>query len=77
MNCQVLHRSTYQALTQDEWEWEECKQEHSFFMEYLHQRLGPHALVGDLAEMGIEDMLQYDQYHKMKRHFLHWMKNKR
>ena len=42
-SCQVLHWSTYQALTEDEWEWEEYKQECSSFMESLHQRLGPHA----------------------------------
>ena len=30
-NGQVLHRSTYQAQSQDEWEWEECKAEHSSY----------------------------------------------
>ena len=40
-NGQVLHRSTYWALTQEEWEREECKAECSSFMESLHQRLGP------------------------------------
>ena len=31
-------------------------------MELLHQRLGPHARVGDLADLGTEDMLQYDPH---------------
>ena len=31
-------------------------------MEMLHQRLGPHALVGDLVELGIDDTPQYDPY---------------
>ena len=35
---------------------------HSLFTESLHQRLGPCAMVGDLAELGKEDMLQYDPY---------------
>ena len=30
------------------------------FMESLNKRLGPQAMVGDLAELGVEDMLQYD-----------------
>ena len=59
-NCHDLHRSMYQALTQDKWELEECKQEHSLFMESLHQRLGPLAIVGDLAKLITEDMPQYD-----------------
>ena len=29
-------------------------------MELLHQRLGPHAMVDDLAELGADDTLQYD-----------------
>ena len=33
---QVLHWSLHQALTQEEWEQEECKNEHSLFMESLH-----------------------------------------
>ena len=47
-NGQVLHRSTYWALTKEEWEWAECKAEHNLFMDLPHQRLGPHAMVGDL-----------------------------
>ena len=31
-NDQVLHRFMYQTLTQEIWEWEECKAEHSLFM---------------------------------------------
>ena len=31
-------------------------------MEYLHQRLGPHAMVSDVREMGKEDTPQYDPY---------------
>ena len=56
---QVLHRSTYQALTQDEWEWEECTNEHSLFMESLHQALSPHARSSDLV---VNETPQYDSY---------------
>ena len=31
-------------------------------MESLFQRLGPHAMVRDLAKLGVEDTLQYDPY---------------
>ena len=61
-NGQVLHRSKYQALTQKEWEWEECKAKHSSFVESLYQRLGPHAEARDLVGMGVEVTLQYDPY---------------
>ena len=61
-NSQFLHRSTYQAPTQKKWEWEECKAKCSSFMESLFQRLGPHAMVRDLAKLGVEDTLQYDPY---------------
>ena len=60
-NGQVLHWLTYQALTQDKWKSDECKQEPSSFMKSLHQSIGPHAMVGDLAELEVEDMLQSDQ----------------
>ena len=52
----------YQALTQDEWEWEGCKNEHSFFMESLHQALGPHARLSDLVNLGVEETPQDDPY---------------
>ena len=39
-NGQVLHRLTYQALTWDEWDREECKDESRSLMELLYQRLG-------------------------------------
>ena len=32
------------------------------FMDSLHQRLGPHVMVEDLTELGIEDIPQYDLY---------------
>ena len=53
-NGQIFHMAMYQALTQDKWEQEECKAEHSSLMELLHQRLGPHAMVGDLADLTAE-----------------------
>ena len=31
-------------------------------MESLHQRLGPHAMVRDLVELGVEDRPWYDPY---------------
>ena len=31
-------------------------------MESLHQRLGSHAMVGDLADLGAEDLQQYNPY---------------
>ena len=52
----------YQALTKKNQEWDECKAEQSFLMELLHQRLGPHAMLGDLVELGAEDTPQYDPY---------------
>ena len=61
-NGQVLHRSTYQALTLEEWEWEECKAEHSLFMVSLHQKLGLCPELRDLVELGVKDTLQYDPY---------------
>ena len=61
-NGQVIHRSTYQAQTQDEWEWEEWKTECSLFTESLHQRLDPHAEVRDLVKLGVEDTPQYNPY---------------
>ena len=61
-NGQVLHRSTYQALTQEEWVQKECKAEYSLFMESPCQRLGSQAMVRDSVELGTEDMLQYDPY---------------
>ena len=53
--CQVLHRSKFHALSQDEWEQEECKLKCSSFMESLYQRLVPHSMVRDLVELGAED----------------------
>ena len=61
-NGQILHRFMYQALTQEEWEWEEYKTEHTLFMESLHWRLGTHATVSDLIKLGVEDTLQYNSY---------------
>ena len=61
-NGHVLHRFTYHALAQDEWEWEECKNEHSIFIESLHQALGPCARLSDLVDLGLEETLQYDPY---------------
>ena len=61
-NGQVMHKSTYQSLTQDELELEECNEEWSLFMESLYQRLVPCAVAGDLANLGAEDILQYDPY---------------
>ena len=48
-NGQVLHRSTYQALTQDKWNKNECK-----VIEL--------AMVGDLAHLGMEKMPQYEPH---------------
>ena len=59
---QFLNGFMYQALNQEEWEQEEYKAEHSLFMESLHQRLGPHAMVRDLVELDVEDVSQYDPY---------------
>ena len=59
---QVLHRSTYQALTQDEWEQDECKNKCSLFMESLHQTMDPHTSLRDLANLGVEETPQYNPY---------------
>ena len=79
-NSQVLHRSTYQALAQEECEWDKCKAEHSLFMELPQKKLGPHAMVRDLVEVGVEDALQYDPHEKhcrISKNSLVWMMNKR
>ena len=65
---QVLHRSIYQALTQDEWDQEECKAICSSLMELLYQRFGPHAVVGNIADLGTESMPQY--YHMIMNHIM-------
>ena len=61
-NSQVLHRSVFQSLTQEEWEEEECKNEHNSFMESLNQMLGPHAVLRDLVKLGVEETPQYESY---------------
>ena len=61
-NGQVLCRSTYQDLSQEEWEQEKCNIKCSSFMELLHKRLGPHTMVGDLVKLSAEDALQYYPY---------------
>ena len=50
----LVHRSMYQAIIHEEYEWEECK-------ESLHQRLGP-TMVSDLVELGSENTPQYDPH---------------
>ena len=61
-NGQILHRSTYWAPTQKEWEWEECKAECSSFMESLHWKLGPCDKLRELVDLGVEETPQYDPY---------------
>ena len=58
-NTEVLNRSTNQALTQDKWERHKFKDEHMSFMDSF-QRLDPQATLDDLADLGAEDMTQYD-----------------
>ena len=57
----VLKRSTYKELPRMK-ENEKSTIESSLFMESLHQRFGTHAAVGNLADLGTEDTLQYDPY---------------
>ena len=68
-----------QALTQNEWEWEECKKKCSLFMESLCQRLGPFTMMDDLVELGAEDTPQYDPYQESQTTKLSssWMKNQK
>ena len=61
-NVQVLQRSIYLALSQEEWEWEECKAKHISFMASLHQKLGPCTELRDLVDLGVEDTPQHDPY---------------
>ena len=56
----VLHRSAYQALTQEEWEYEECKNECSSFMESLNQVMGPQMRLRDFVDLGVEETPQID-----------------
>ena len=51
-NCHVFHRSRYHALTYEEWEIEKHKGEHITYMESIHQRMGPQAMVDDLLDLG-------------------------
>ena len=55
---QVFHRSTYKAPTQEEWEQEECKAEHSLFMDPFTRGL---ALML-LCKTGTKDTPKYDPY---------------
>ena len=78
-NGQVLHRSTYQALNQQDWEQEECKAKHNSFIASLHQKLGPCSELRDLVEVGAEDTPQFDPYeenHKMLKCFPCWMRSR-
>ena len=52
-NGQVLRKSMYQALTQDEWEWQECKNECSLFMKSLHQALVSCRRLSDFVNLGV------------------------
>ena len=52
----------YRSLTQEEWEQEEHKAKHSPFMVSLHQKLGPHAEMRDLVELGVGGTPQCDSY---------------
>ena len=61
-NSWVLHGPMCQALTREEWEQVECKEEHNSFMETLHQMLGPSTMVGNQEDMVSEDTLQYDPH---------------
>ena len=49
-------------MTQQKWEYKECKAEHTLFIESTHQRLGPHAMVRYLVKVGVEDTLHYNPY---------------
>ena len=61
-NGQVVHRSTYHALTQDEWELEECKNECSLFMESLHQALCYCMRLSDFVDLDMGETPQYDPH---------------
>ena len=61
-NSQVFYKSPYKALTQEEWEQGECKNECSLFMESLHQMMGPNTKLRDLVHLGVEETLQIDPY---------------
>ena len=63
-NGQVLHRSSYQVITQKDWEQEECKLEQSLLIKSLHQMQCPCAEVTELVELGVENTPQYDPYEK-------------
>ena len=58
-NGQVLHRFMYKAQPKKNKKGEIAKLN---FMELLHQRLDPHARVGDWVELGVMDTMQYDPY---------------
>ena len=58
---QVIHRSMFWALTQDEQDRGECKDK-QLFMKSLHQRLGPQAMVDGLADLGMEYIPEYNLY---------------
>ena len=61
-NSQVLQRSTYGALTKNEWEREECKNERSSFMEFLCQVMGLHMRLRDFIDPSVKETPHYDLY---------------
>ena len=76
----VLHRSAYQALTQEEWEWEDCKNECSSFMESLNQVMVPQMRLRDFVDLGVEETPMIDPSEnklQMLKCFPCWMKNHR
>ena len=61
-NGQVLHRSTYRPWTPDEVLDKEGKEAQDQFMARVYERLGSWVLPRDMADMGLENTLQYDLY---------------
>ena len=61
-NGQVLYRSMYRALTQDEWRKEECKNKCSSLMDSVHQALGPCTRLSNLVDLGVQETPQYVLY---------------
>ena len=77
-NGENRHRSTYQELSQDEWDSCKYKVEHGSFMESVHQRLGPKTTVGNLPDINVEGTPQYNSYKDASQNietFPVWMKN--
>ena len=78
-NRQVLHRSTYKPLNQDESLDKDRSDAQEQFMARVYERLGSWVLPRELEDIGLESTPQYDPYEndtQKSRHFPSQQKSK-